>query len=247
MKGEKKYYGVNAAKALFEKRKEDIVRIYLTEDRVKPLGHMLKWCAANKKAYHILPLKDLEKIAEASHHEGVCIVAKGKKDFPITDLSEKNMRENECIIFLDGVGNPHNVGAIVRTCAHFDIRYIMVGRESEIQFSGATARVAEGGCEAVNIVRVGTELVLRDFAKKFKFQIVGTTSRKAKSIFSGALPSRMILVLGNEGTGMKAELEKICTALVSIPGTGSVESLNVATAAGVLAAEHWRQYKARTK
>jgi tRNA G18 (ribose-2'-O)-methylase SpoU len=73
-KGEIKVYGRNACAALWQHRAADIVRVYVTEPMLKDFGPLLKWCAKNKKAYHVLDNASMEKVAQSVHHEGVVIL-----------------------------------------------------------------------------------------------------------------------------------------------------------------------------
>lgn len=246
IKTDKKFFGLNAVLAVFEKRKADITRIYVTQDQLKALGNVLKWCAQNKKAYHVVAEHDLEKITEAQHHEGVCFYAREKKELALHEIAKDIFDRSECIVFLDGVDNPHNVGAIVRTCVNFGVRYFILNKSSAIHFTGSTARVAEGACEWAQVIRLGSDTDLKLFARQFGFKVYGTSSHQGTDLFTGKIDNRSILILGNEHKGMRSALSRLCDGMLKIPGTGAVESLNVATAAALFAAEHWRTHRLKT-
>lgn len=244
-KKERKYFGKNACLTLFEKRRKDIIRVYVTEESTKQFGPILKWCAKEKKAYHVVTLKDVEKISETTHHENICIVAKEKPELTLNELAER-VGETELLVFVDDVENPHNVGAMIRTCAHFGVKFILMRKDAPIRLSGVTARIAEGGAESVEIVRIASDASLVTFAKKLSISVLGSHVHKGISLYARMLPRRSLLLIGNEAKGISASLEKQADVLFKIPGTGAVESLNVATATGLFLGEFWRQHRSGT-
>ena len=143
-------------------------------------------------------------------------------------------------IWLDGVGNPHNFGAILRSAAHFGVAALLLPQGSSLALSGAAARVAEGAAEHVPLVRLGEPAAAIDALRDAGFLLAATIVRNGMDLFSTGLPERLIYVMGAEGEGMDLKLAEACDARVSIPGTGAVESLNVAAATAVFLSQ-WRQ------
>jgi TrmH RNA methyltransferase len=142
-------------------------------------------------------------------------------------------------LWLDGVGNPHNLGAILRAAAHFGVAAVLLPKASTLALSGAAARVAEGGAEALPFVRMGREDNAMAQLRGAGFALAATVVRGGADLFATALPQRLVYVLGAEGEGMDAGLAAACDLRLSIPGSGAVESLNVAAATAVLLAQ-WR-------
>jgi len=145
----------------------------------------------------------------------------------------------QCALWLDGVGNPHNLGAILRSAAHFGVTALLLPKHSPLALSGAAARVAEGGAEAVPMVRLGRSDNAIAQLRSAGFVLAATVVRGGSDLFATAVPERVVYVLGAEGEGMDRELVAACDMRLSIPGTGAVESLNVAAATAVLLAA-WR-------
>ena len=142
-----------------------------------------------------------------------------------------------CALWLDGVGNPHNLGAMLRSAAHFGASAMLLPKQSTLALSGAAARVAEGGAEAVPFVRLGRDDNAIAQLRGAGFALAATVVRGGADLFAAPLPRRLVYVLGAEGEGMDSGLASACDLRLSIPGTGAVESLNVASAtAGLLAA-----------
>jgi TrmH RNA methyltransferase len=137
-------------------------------------------------------------------------------------------------LWLDGVGNPHNLGAILRSAAHFGVGAVLLPKHSTLALSGAAARVAEGGADAVPFVRLGREDNSIAQLHGAGFKLAATVVRGGSDLFKAAMPQRVVYVLGAEAEGMSPDLAKACDLRLSIPGSGAVESLNVASATAVL-------------
>jgi RNA methyltransferase, TrmH family len=237
---ELRLYGMNAVQALFARRPDAIRKLYLAEPRIPQLQPLLKWCAANRIGYRVVADTDLQKLAASSHHEGVVVDALREEPRSLADWLQALPAGPQCALWLDGVGNPHNLGAILRSAAHFGVAAILLPKHSPLALSGAAARVAEGGAEAVPFVRLGREDNAIAQLHGAGFALAATVVRGGESVFSVALPRRMIYVLGAEGEGMDPALVAGCDLRLSIPGSGRVESLNVAAATAVLLAQ-WAQ------
>ena len=234
---ELRIYGVNAVRALFARRPQALRKLYLTQARIPQLQPMLKWCVANRVGYRVVDEADLQKLAASSHHEGVVAEVLREEPLSLSTWLRDLPAGPHCALWLDGVGNPHNLGAILRSAAHFGVSAILLPKHSTLALSGAAARVAEGGAEALPFVRLGREDNSLAQLRGAGFQLAATVVRDGRNLFNTTLPQRLIYVLGAEGAGMSAELAAACDLRVSIPGSGAVESLNVASATAVLLAQ----------
>ncbi|RZA22603.1 MAG: hypothetical protein EOP10_15025 [Proteobacteria bacterium] len=236
------YYGEHICQKLAERRQGDIIRVYCTEELMPKFKPLLQWCAANRKAYHIVSGKDLEKITSSVHHEGVAILAKQKVHGNLDELEKAlQSKPNTPLLYLDGVQNPHNIGTIMRVMASFGWPYV-VGPQTMVPLSSAGARMSEGGAEFVEVFAAETGLKFFVWAKEKGYTIFGTSSHESKSLYDIKLPAKAIFVLGHEVHGMTKELEKKVDVRLAIPATAQVESLNVAVATGILVAEYTRQH-----
>ena len=234
---ELRLYGLNAVRAVFARRPQAIRKLYLAEARIPQLQPLLKWCVANRVGYRIVEQDDLQKLAASAHHEGVVAEVLREEPLSLSPWLRELQSGRCCALWLDGVGNPHNLGAILRSAAHFGVSAVLLPKHSTLALSGAAARVAEGGAESVPFVRLGREDNAIAQLRGAGFSLAGTVVRGAADLFATKLPERLVYVLGAEGEGMDAELAKACDLRVSITGSGAVESLNVAAATAVLLAE----------
>ncbi len=233
---ELRLYGLNAIQAVFSRRPQAIRKLYLGESRIPALQPLLKWCVANRVGYRVVDELDLHKLAASSHHEGVAADVLREEPVPLSTWMRDLPAGPQCAIWLDGVGNPHNFGAILRSAAHFGVSAILLPKHSSLTLSGAAARVAEGGAEAVPLVRMGREDNAIAQLRGAGFTLAATVVKGGSDVFTAPLPPRAVYVLGAEGEGMDRELASACDLRLSIPGSGRVESLNVASAAAVLLA-----------
>lgn len=234
---EVRLYGLNAVRALFDACPEALRKLYLTQARVHALKPILAWCVANRVGYRVVEDEDLNKLAASAHHEGV--VADVLRRAPLSlDAWIATLPAGPALaLWLDGVGNPHNFGAILRSAAHFGVSGLLLPQDSPLALSGAAARVAEGGAEAVQLVQAGDGVAAFAKLRAAGFSLAATLVSGGEDLFSSQLPQRLIYVLGAEGEGMDRGLAADCDLTLSIPGSGRVESLNVAAATAVLLAQ----------
>ena len=234
---ELRLHGLNAVQAVFAKRPQAIRKLYLAESRIPSLQPLLKWCVANRIGYRVVAEADLQKLAASSHHEGVVADVSRAQTPPLSTWLRELAAGPQCALWLDGIGNPHNLGAILRSAAHFGVAAVLLPKDSSLALSGAAARVAEGGAEAVPIVRLGREDNSIVQLRGAGFVLAATVVRGGDDLFAARLPLRLVYVMGAEGEGMSPQLAAACDLRLSIPGTGAVESLNVAAATAVLLAQ----------
>jgi TrmH RNA methyltransferase len=240
-RSELRLYGLNAVHAVFARRPEAIRKVYLIESRIPALKPLLAWCVKQRVGYRVVEEGDLDRLAASTHHEGVVVDVLKVEPVPMGDwLRALPDGQPVAALWLDGVGNPHNFGAILRSAAHFGVAGILLPRDSTLALSGAAARVAEGGAEQVPLVRMGQTDNAAAQLRNAGFSLAATVVRGGDDLFAAKLPQRLVYVMGAEGEGMDARLAEACDARLSIPGSGAVESLNVAAATAVFLAQ-WKQ------
>jgi len=236
---ELRLYGWNAVQAMFERRPQALRKLYLAEALIPRLQPMLKWCVANRVGYRVVEEGDLNKLAATTHHEGVVADVVRAPMLTLAEWLDGLPAPRPVLaLWLDGVGNPHNFGAILRSAAHFGVAGLLLPPDSTLALSGAAARVAEGGAEAVPLVRLPALPQAMDALRAGGFSLAATLVDGGENLFKSTLPARLVYVMGAEGEGMDRALAQTCDMQVSIPGSGAVESLNVASATAVLLS-HW--------
>ena len=224
--------GFEAVSALFARRPADVLRLLYGEALRGRVGPFCAALARARRPYRMLPLDELARAAGTPRHGGVVAVARPR---PVPPFDAARPPLVPLLLVLDGVGNPHNLGAIARSAAFFGAGALLL-REGAGQAmpSGAAYRTAEGGLEHLELHRAA------DLAGCL--EALGTRYRAVAAALTGdavspsALPRDrpIALVLGNEERGVSREALAACESRVRVPGSGRVQSLNVAQAAAVL-------------
>lgn len=236
---EMKVYGRHAALKLFEKRPEDIIRAYITREGVFEFKGLMKYLADNKLAYHVVEKEEIDNVTRATHHENICLVVKTKKLPEVKDLLTVEGRS--LILCLEEVENPHNLGAIMRSAAHFGVTGIFYEAKVPVALTASAYRTSEGGAESVPALHLANWNDVLDQAKRNGYKTFATSSHEGESVFKTKFPEKALLFLGAEGVGLSDKLTKKMNHLLSIPGTGEVESLNVSNATTAVLTEWYRQ------
>jgi TrmH RNA methyltransferase len=183
---------------------------------------------------------ELEKLSQSVHHQGVvAMIAEPEIPHLTVEAVRAWEGKGERVLVLDRVGNANNLGAIVRSSAFFGVKKIVIGEDDDqAQITTSAYRVAEGGMELVEILRAPSAAWLVELTAGRMVRI-GADHRARNRLSElhelvGSSPrgkDGVLVVMGNEETGLSPEVKTLCDYLVRIPGTGDVESLNVAQAA----------------
>ncbi len=228
--------GMPAVQARFTRDADSIKRLFFDEPTSRKLGAMCKALAAGKKVYRCVTPAELEKIAGTVHHGGVvCVVRAPDLAAPLPKDLAAWVAKREPLLILDRIGNAHNLGAIARSAAFFGVSNIVIPFHPSAALPGEAAhRVAEGGLEYITVWRVPTLPTFFATLTAAGFEVIGASTRGGAPIARRAGSRPFALVVGNEEQGLAPEVAKACTSLVTLGGTGKVESLNVSVAAAVL-------------
>ncbi len=222
-------------RALFLRRAEDVIRLFYLAERRQEAGPLCAHLARTRRVYREVEAHELARIAGTEHHGGICAIAslRYSEELPGHALPP-NLPAAPVLTVLDGIGNPHNLGAIARTAAFFGCKGLVLSDdERQCDLSDAAFRTSEGGLEHLRVMR----------ARHLPNLLLGMRQHylTVAAVASGGVPPEALprgrplaLVLGNEETGIPEPTLAACEARVTLPGSGLVESLNVAAAAAVL-------------
>jgi TrmH RNA methyltransferase len=219
---------------LFERDPRRVERLFF-EERVKvEVGPFCRMLARARKPYRQVDKAELARVAGTQLHGGLVAIA-APQPLAGFDRSAARIwaRNGKPLLILDGIGNPHNLGAIARSAAFLGLeRIFLADRPDQALPSDASYRVAEGGLEHLVLHRAPLPAAL--FKLRPAYSVIGT------GLGHAPVPDRMesgppvALVFGNEETGLDPATIAACDQIWSIPGSGRVQSLNVAAAAAIL-------------
>ena len=190
----------------------------------------------------------LDRAAAAEHHQGVVAFTASQETLDIEDLlAGRSQRDaqavDQLLVLLDGIEDPHNVGAIVRTALAAGAAGLIIPERRAAGLTDTVARVSAGALAHLPVARVKNLARAMEQLKEAGFWLIGLDERAEKSYTEVDYKGRIGIVMGSEGTGLHDLVRKRCDFLVSIPTTGPVRSLNVSVAAGVVLFEALRHRK----
>jgi len=229
--------GFEAVRALAERHPESIQRLFFTQDRARFFGPVCKYLASERRIYRVVEApSELEKLSQSVHHQGVVAMIQEPEIQALDNGTLRAWQDSHArVLLLDRVGNANNLGAIIRSAAFFGVRKLVISDEDEqAQITTSAWRVAQGGMEFVEIRRVPSAawLVQASAGRSVRIGADHKAHNRLSDLRNLASPEQSLLVvMGNEETGLSPEVRGLCDHLVRIPGTGEIESLNVAQAA----------------
>ena len=229
--------GMAAVTSRWEKNPESFRRLFFDHDKGRQIGAMSKALAAARKIYRCVEADELARVAGSVHHGGiVAIVMAPRFEAPTRSDPEKWAAAKEGVLVLDRVGNSHNLGALARTAAFYGIKHIVIPDTPEAAKPNDSAyRIAEGGLEHVTVWTPRDLVPLMHDMAELGYELVGAATREGANDLTDLNPDApLALVMGNEEGGMSRGVVRACTRLVTLAGTGHVESLNVSVAGAIL-------------
>jgi TrmH RNA methyltransferase len=230
-----RHCGPAAVAALFARRPQDVMRLFHTAERRREAGPHCAVLARSRRPYREVVAADLARIAGTQHHGGIVALAVPRAVPAIDPRALPDALNGTRVTpVLDGIGNPHNLGAIARSAAFFGCRALVLsGDPRQAGLSDAAFRTAEGGLEALDLFRA-TDLPLLLRALPPGVMSIAAVPRGGVPPAEVPRGLPLMLVLGNEETGLAAPTIAACRLRVTLPAAGPVESLNVSVAAAVL-------------
>ena len=172
---------------------------------------------------------ELDKLANGNH-QGIMISI---PDYEYVSLDELLEKENPLLVILDHLEDPHNLGAIVRTCEAAGVDGIIIPKNRSVEVTSTVMRTSVGALDYVKIARVTNLTETMNYLKKQGFWIVGT-DMDGEDYQEIDYRGKTVLVIGNEGSGMSRLVKENCDFIASIPMNGPVNSLNASVAAGIV-------------
>jgi TrmH RNA methyltransferase len=227
--------GLKPVDALFTRRADSVQRLFYLPELKAAAGPYCARLAAARKPYRMVEAEELEKIAGTPHHGGIVAVAKPRVPAIFDPMNPPRVK---LLLVLDGIGNPHNLGAIARSAAFFGVEALLLSEgPGDALPSDAAYRTSEGGLEWLDLYRNRNLPNVLSAIEPYYRTVASSLGRDAVPLAELPRDRPIALVLGNEENGVSPAVLEVCRRQVRVAGAGRVQSLNVAQAAAVLLAD----------
>jgi 23S rRNA (guanosine2251-2'-O)-methyltransferase len=230
-------------RAVLERRPETLVAGKVLRDASGKLGELARALAARGVPLERVARADLDRLAEGGVHQGIVVDVAATPEFTVGDFEALVLERGRVLrlLVLDGVEDPRNLGACLRTADAAGIDAVVVPRDHSAKLTAAAIKTSTGAAETVPLFRAPNLARALTWLKEAGVWVVGADAGAPRSLYQSKLAPPVALVLGGEGRGVRRLTRDLCDELVYIPMVGSVESLNVSVATGIVLFELLRQ------
>lgn len=236
-------YGIHAIQSLLKSAPKKIVELYLAEGRQDQRMQKVV-SAAQKQGIPIkhVDKKTLDSMSDGKHQGVFAYVMPGKKlDEAALYEMVQNLDSEPLILVLDGVTDPHNLGACMRSADASGVDAVVIPKDNSASLNDVARKVACGAAETVPLIPVTNLARCLKKLQELGLWVYGAAGEAEQTIYEATLSGPRVVVMGAEGDGMRRLTRETCDELVKIPMQGSVSSLNVSVATGVVLFEVLRQ------
>jgi 23S rRNA (guanosine2251-2'-O)-methyltransferase len=246
VKDEQIIHGIHAVQASLDYDRDSLLEVYRDrERRDQRLEKLVE--ALRQKGIHVhnRPRKELDKLAGDGHHQGIVARVRVPPTLREQDLERllDGLEVPPLLLVLDGVTDPHNLGACLRTADAVGVHAVITPRDRAASLTATARKVASGAAETIPFVQVTNLSRSLKALQERGIWLVGLAGEEASDLYQTDLKGPIAIVMGAEGKGLRRLTRETCDLLVRIPMVGTVESLNVSVAAAVTLYEAFRQRK----
>ncbi|HEU4618846.1 MAG TPA: 23S rRNA (guanosine(2251)-2'-O)-methyltransferase RlmB [Gammaproteobacteria bacterium] len=230
-------YGLHAVQGLLETRPEAIVRAHVLEHASEGrLAQLARAIAALDVPVERARRGELDRLARGGVHQGIVAEVSAPEAFSLSEFEDLVVARGGALrlLALDGVEDPRNLGACLRTADAAGIDAVVVPRSRSAKLTPAAVKAATGAAETVPLLEAPNLARTLRWLKDAGVRVVGADAAAPRSLYDAPLDPPVALVLGGEGRGLRRLTRELCDELVTIPMVGQVESLNVSVAAALL-------------
>ncbi|MDN4503967.1 23S rRNA (guanosine(2251)-2'-O)-methyltransferase RlmB [Alteromonadaceae bacterium BrNp21-10] len=236
-------YGIHALDSLVQREPERLIELFVLKNRDDDkLNNIINQARRFGAGVQFCQRKTLDDKVEGGQHQGVVAKVKPGKQYSESDLDRLiEMNPAPFFLVLDGVTDPHNLGACLRTADAAGVHAVIVPKDKAAKLTPVVRKVACGAAEVIPLIQVTNLARTLKEMQQAGVWIVGTAGEAEQDIYQSKLSGSIALVMGAEGKGMRRLTREHCDELIKLPMAGSVSSLNVSVATGVCLYEIVRQ------
>ncbi|MFA5470532.1 MAG: 23S rRNA (guanosine(2251)-2'-O)-methyltransferase RlmB [Acholeplasmataceae bacterium] len=182
--------------------------------------------------YELVSKEKLNQLTDLQNHQGLVANVKDYETYTLEEVVDQNVKQR--FLILDGLEDPHNLGAILRTAEATKLSGIIMSKKGQVQLNATVAKVSSGAIEHVKVISVSNINQAIMNLQKLGIIVVGTDGNTELTYDDMPLDQSLAVVLGNEGVGIRPLVKNNCDMLVKIPMFGKINSLNVSVAAALM-------------
>ncbi len=237
-------FGLHAIESLLRKHPERVLRLCVAEERGdRKIDLILQLARKQNIKVEQLSRSELDHLTDDANHQGVVAFCTKSETLTEHDLPEllENLDVPPFLLLLDGVQDPHNLGACFRVADAAGVHAIIVPKDNAVGITPVVSKVASGAAETVPFIQVTNLVRTMEKLKELGIWIYGAAGEAEQTLFQTKLSGPIAIVMGSEGNGLRRLTRETCDVLLKIPMHGSVDSLNVSVATGVFLFEVVRQ------
>ena len=231
--------GIHSCLEAIKVRPKAIHSVWLKEgwDKHADLQKIHEWAQKNSARLSVQDKYFFDQIAHS--HQGVCLVVNER---PHLDLQSLKHEKSCIIVFLDGIEDPHNLGAILRTCWLMGVKAVYTPHYNSAGLSPAANKVASGAAEHVPVEEVSNLAAELSKLKDLGFWVYGAAFENSQSLWKTEFSEKVVIVIGAEDKGIRKPVLKACDHIINIPQIESSASYNASVASSIILAEAGRQH-----
>lgn len=235
--------GRNSVLELLESEK-DINKIFISKgDRQGSINKIIGKARDNKVVIVEVDKKKLDEMSQTGNHQGVIAIVPPFEYCDVDDILNvaKEKNEDPFIIILDGIEDPHNLGAIIRTAETAGAHGVIIPKRRAVGVNSTVNKSSAGAVEYMKVARVNNITETMNYLKEQGLWIIGTDIDTDKYYYNQDMTGPIAIVIGSEGFGMSRLVKENCDILVKIPMKGNITSLNASVSAGIVMYEIVKQ------
>lgn len=236
---------IEGKNAVYEtiKASNSIKTLYVENGTKDPrINEIINEAKSKKVVVKFVSSDELDRMSISKKHQGIVAEVLEYEYCEVEDILDEAKKKNESpfIVILDEIEDPHNFGAIIRTCVCAGVHGIIIKNRNQVQVTKTVIEVSSGATNYIKIARVvNISKTIEELKEKNIF--IYATAMEGESIYKSNLKGSIALIIGNEGKGVSRLVKENADQVVSIPQTGLIDSLNASVACGVVIYEIYRQ------
>lgn len=247
MKEATQIYGIHSVELLVQNNPERVLVLKVLESRQdKKISHIVEIAHKNNIKVESVTRDLLDKMTSTTNHQGIVALCHQQKKFSEADLDALLLRTTKpFLLILDGIQDPHNLGACLRSADAAGVDAVIAPKDHSVGLTPVVTKVASGAVESIPFIQVTNLARTLAQLKEKGIWIFGADEGADQFYNETDLRGSVAIVLGAEGSGLRRLTREHCDGLIKIPMLGTVSSLNVSVATGILLFEVVRQRRSK--